>query len=128
MSPHTTRSRPLKQAPSLVIKRDLIKISRSLTLDITCPESLVDTLGPLAYEFIKMHGEYGGFGQRAQFQILEDALSDIWKDKEKLRMARPGKFIVHTIIHHLREFYIKKGWQRKWERVGRQMRKDVLLE
>jgi len=126
MSPRTPSTRSLKKAPTVKVKQDLIKISRSLTLDITCPESLVDTLGPLAFEFVKVHGEYGGFGQRAQFQILEDALSEIWEYKEKLRKAKPGRFIVRTILRHLHEFYVKKGWQKKWERIGNKMRKDVL--
>lgn len=126
MSPRTPSTRSLKKVPSVSIKQDLIKISRSLTVDISCQDALVTSLGPLGYEFIKVHGEYGGFGQRAQFQILEDALSEIWKDKEKLRKAKPGKFIADTILRHVHEFYVKKGWLKKWERVGKQMRKDVL--
>ena len=114
------------KTPSVLFKRDLIPISRQLTVDISNSQRLLETLGPMAMEVIDVYGQCGDLSEDDRCIILVDSLKAIWESKEELRKTNPGSYIVGTILSKVQLFFKEKGWDEKWRQVVRQLRRDYL--
>ena len=116
------------KTPSVLFKRDLIPISRHLTVDISNIQRLFETLGPIAIETIDVYGLCGDLSEDDRCVLLTESLKAIWESKEELRKKDPGSYIVDTILNKVRLFFKEKGWDEKWQQVVQRLRHDYLLE
>jgi len=91
-----------------------VVISPELIINITTATTFVNSLAPFLMRMMDSFGHYLGMNEEDQNRILAHAMMEIWKRKEKLRGRKPGKFIVKTILQHLRQYVKETGQQNKW--------------
>jgi hypothetical protein len=126
MRPPSARS--LRTPPSVLLKRDLVTVSRWLTVDLTTTQSFVNSLWPSVHKLVWVVGDYADLAEDDLTKIEISAMELLWKHRDGLKgLSEPGKLITHAILLKIRLFFKENGLESKWNEFGDEMRKYVYL-
>lgn len=122
-------ARNLRNPPSVFLKKDLVIISRWITIDLTTIKDFVNSLWPAVHELVCVIGDYADLTEEELFKIETDAMWLIWRQKEGLKGLRePGKFVAHAILIEIELSFKTNGLESKWKEFGDEMRKFIYLD